>query len=305
MPPVLRSRLTYANIVATLALLFTMTGGAYAAGRYLITSTKQISPKVVKALQGAKGANGSAGPAGPVGPTGPQGPAGSPGAKGDNGTNGTNGENGKEGEAGKNGKSVTIVESATEIEGHCVGVGGSKFEAAGGTKTYACNGKEGTPGPPGPEGNIKGTLAAGETETGVWSFSPSTVQQVKRGRVKIPLSFLIPLSKPLVSECEEEPGEICQIHFINIENEEVTPQGPKVSTECKGTVEEPSAEPGNLCIYSQALGANTSLFKTLVTQNPEKGAEEPGAGTTGALLVFKVTAEEEEGDGTWAVREAG
>ncbi len=304
MPAVLRNRLTYANVVATLALVFAMSGGAYAASRYLITSSKQISPKVIKALKGATGAGGAAGPTGPTGSAGPQGPVGPQGAKGENGTSGQNGEQGKEGEPGKSGKNVTSVESSTEIEGHCIGVGGSKFESASG-KTYACNGKDGAPGPAGPEGNIKGTLAAGQMETGVWSFPPSTAQEVARGRVKVPLSFLIPLAKPLVSECEEEPGEICQIHFINVNNEEVTPLGPKASTECKGTVEEPTAEPGNLCIYSQALGSNTALFKTLVTQNPEKGAEEPGAGTTGALLVLKVTKEEEEGDGTWAVREAG
>ena len=55
--------MTYANIVATLALVFAMAGGAAAASHYLITSTKQISPKVLKELNkpGAKGAPGTAG----------------------------------------------------------------------------------------------------------------------------------------------------------------------------------------------------------------------------------------------------
>jgi hypothetical protein len=44
----LRRRLTYANVAVTLALVFAMSGGAYAASRYVITSIKQISPKVVK-----------------------------------------------------------------------------------------------------------------------------------------------------------------------------------------------------------------------------------------------------------------
>ncbi|HWY17344.1 MAG TPA: hypothetical protein VNY27_01395 [Solirubrobacteraceae bacterium] len=81
----LRKRLTYANIAATLALLFAMTGGAYAANHYLISSTKQISPKVLKALKGSNGSNGANGPAGPAGPTGPAGGTGPAGANGTNG----------------------------------------------------------------------------------------------------------------------------------------------------------------------------------------------------------------------------
>jgi hypothetical protein len=75
----LRRRLSYANITATLALLFAMSGGALAATHYVITSTKQISPKVRKELKGAQGAKGPAGPAGPAGAAGAagsQGPAG-------------------------------------------------------------------------------------------------------------------------------------------------------------------------------------------------------------------------------------
>ena len=112
----LRSRLRVSptTVIATLALIFAMTGGAYAANKFLITSTKQISPKVLKALKGASGKNGAAGPAGPAGPAGagtagaagPQGSAGAkgetgapgaPGAKGENGAPGTNGKDGKTG----------------------------------------------------------------------------------------------------------------------------------------------------------------------------------------------------------------
>ncbi len=45
-----RRHLSYANVTATLALVFAMTGGAFAANHYLLTSTKQISPKVLKQL---------------------------------------------------------------------------------------------------------------------------------------------------------------------------------------------------------------------------------------------------------------
>jgi hypothetical protein len=102
----LRKRMTYANVAMTLALVFAMTGGAYAAKKYLITSTKQISPKVLAQLKSTKDA-------GPAGPQGPQGPQGTPGAngkdgaqgpKGDPGTPGTPGTPGKDGENGENGK---------------------------------------------------------------------------------------------------------------------------------------------------------------------------------------------------------
>jgi hypothetical protein len=48
----IRTHLNYANVAATLALLFAMSGGAFAAGHYLINSTTQISPKVLKQLRG-------------------------------------------------------------------------------------------------------------------------------------------------------------------------------------------------------------------------------------------------------------
>lgn len=60
----MRRHLTYANVAATLALVFAMSGGALAAKHYLITSTGQIKPSVLKALRGREG------PAGPSGPPG-------------------------------------------------------------------------------------------------------------------------------------------------------------------------------------------------------------------------------------------
>jgi hypothetical protein len=68
-----------------------MSGGALAANHYLINSTKQINPKVLKRLQGhngrsgARGATGQAGPAGPAGSQGPQGGGGTQGGVGPQG----------------------------------------------------------------------------------------------------------------------------------------------------------------------------------------------------------------------------
>jgi hypothetical protein len=84
----MRKRLSYANVTATLALVFAMSGGALAANHYLINSTKQINPKVLKSLKGnagkagATGATGAAGAAGPTGATGGAGKEGPPGPAG-------------------------------------------------------------------------------------------------------------------------------------------------------------------------------------------------------------------------------
>ena len=79
----LRKHLSYANVAATLALVFAMSGGALAAKHYLINSTSQINPKVLKKLRGAIG---------------------KPGATGASGASGVDGAPGKEGLQGQEGK---------------------------------------------------------------------------------------------------------------------------------------------------------------------------------------------------------
>lgn len=77
-----------ARALALIALTAAIGGGtAFAAGHYLITSTKQIKPSVLKSLR-------KRGPAGPVGPQGAQGAQGPKGSTGSSGTNGSNGVNG-------------------------------------------------------------------------------------------------------------------------------------------------------------------------------------------------------------------
>jgi len=105
------------TIVAAFALALAAASGAFAAHKYLVTSSKQIKPGTIslanlspaarKALlghasastvagpqgpagkDGSNGANGSTGPQGPKGDTGVQGPQGIQGIKGDNGDPGT------------------------------------------------------------------------------------------------------------------------------------------------------------------------------------------------------------------------
>jgi len=79
---------------AIFAALFVAVGGAAAAGHFVITSTSQIKPSVIQALQGkqgprglrglsgAPGANGARGTQGAQGPPGSPGTAGIPGAAG-------------------------------------------------------------------------------------------------------------------------------------------------------------------------------------------------------------------------------
>jgi hypothetical protein len=85
----LRRKLSYANVVATLALVFAMTGGAFAAKHYIISSSTQIKPGAISASRLSKsareslqGQTGKTGPAGVAGPNGPPGPAGAPGGTG-------------------------------------------------------------------------------------------------------------------------------------------------------------------------------------------------------------------------------
>jgi hypothetical protein len=159
-----RLRVSPATVIASVALVFAMTGGAYAAKKYLITSTKQISPGVLKALQGkagVAGAPGVAGAQGAAGPGGPVGPAGKDGANGSNGANGRDGAAGKDGATGKTG-------------------------ATGET------GKNGSPWTAG------GTLPSEATETGTWWFvgngQVGTFENPQGGDQYTPLSFPIPLS---------------------------------------------------------------------------------------------------------------
>jgi hypothetical protein len=68
-----------ALVIASVALFAALGGTAAAAHHFLITSTRQIKPSVLRALHGAAG---RAGPTGASGPSGPQGPAGTQGPAG-------------------------------------------------------------------------------------------------------------------------------------------------------------------------------------------------------------------------------
>jgi hypothetical protein len=143
----IRRHLSYANVVATMALLFAMGGSALAADHfvasaaktksteftaepnskefsYLITSVSQISPRVQAELKagekagpaGPAGATGAPGSPGSQGPAGLSGPAGAPGIEGAQGPEGKPGEKGSPGARGETGEPGLSLLSKSEQE---------------------------------------------------------------------------------------------------------------------------------------------------------------------------------------------
>jgi hypothetical protein len=243
-------RVGYVNVLLVTVLVFAMSGGAFAAKKFLITSTKEISPKVLKALRGKRGPAGNPGLVGPAGPSGPQGPAGAVGS------------NGKDGAAGGNGISVT---SAPEPAGSNCKFGGSKFVSIG-AATYACNGETG----------FTETLPKGKTEMGSWSLENPPANPTLG--VSFPLtsiSFVIPLESapaahflkageeptgPTSEQCPgsaKEPkaaeGQLC----VYAQAELNAPSGINPEPHSYGAVlaGEPGAAPGGVAYGSWAVTA--------------------------------------------------
>jgi len=236
---VLRRNLNATTVIAVLALAFAMTGGAWAASKYVITSTSQIKPSVLKKLKGKAG------------------PQGSPGANGQPGAAGSKGGN------GSNGESVAISSLTPGVE--CP-QGGAKFSNGTGV-AHACNGETG----------FTESVPSGGLLTGAWTTTAITGPEAITLQF-VPVSFPFPLSSALT------PSDV---HFVALGAE--TGEGP-----CPGSIEEPEAEAGELCVYT----ANEEVA-------PESavafgGAEVPKPGTSGAILKFTVKGFA-FANGTWAV----
>jgi hypothetical protein len=271
---IIRRRSTYANMALTLGLLFAMSGGAFAASKYLITSTKQISPKVLKALVGKPGAKGANGANGVVGPQGSAGPAGPAGPAGTQGLPGASGENGAEGKPGTSVTGKTIAEGNKNCP-----AGGSEFKA-GTAATYACNGSPWA---------VGGTLPSEKSEYGTWSTLYEATAAGQPGSSSI--SFNVPL--------KAAP----EAHYIGV-NDELAGEEHEAQSikegKCKGDVEKPEAAPGNLCVFAQnAINATEYLFLKLfprrfLSENVDGAVVAQAAEAAGNVVAV----------GTWVVTEA-
>ncbi|MDX6602511.1 MAG: hypothetical protein QOF13_1713 [Solirubrobacterales bacterium] len=258
---ILRNRFGMPGVIAVIALVFAMFGGAYAAS----------SSGGGKATASAKAKRGPRGPRGPAGPTGPVGSAGPAGAQGPAGAKGEAGAKGATGEAGA--KGATGAAGSTGATG-----------AAGSTGATGAAGATGATGLSG----FTETLPSGKTETGTWTMGPTP--NAGPGELHVPISFAIPLA----AELDE-----ANVHYINDAGKEVPKTGPTVtSTVCLGTAAAPKAAAGHLCIYTKNSLFITTLHNGSIFKS---GANGVGASTAGSMLSAVFSGEEAEAVGTWAV----
>lgn len=142
-----RRHLTYANVVATLALFLVLAGGSAVAASKLIDGSRlrnesvtgmkirngsvqlaDLSPAARKALRGAKGERGADGAAGAAGRDGTNGTNGTNGTDGAPGTAGAIGPKGDAGATGPQGAAGTPVAHADDLNAvPCRPSGGTQF----------------------------------------------------------------------------------------------------------------------------------------------------------------------------------
>ncbi len=283
----IRKQITPATVLAFVALIFAVTGGAFAAGGGSgggsagAKASAAVTPTAVAAKSKAKpkakaGPRGPAGPAGKNGATGAAGATGATGATGPAGPGGGPGTAGAAGSAGAAGTSVTSKQLTTS-ETACNKEGGSEFTAAEGKKTTACNGKTG----------FTETLPKGKTERGEFSILYAATAAGQPGSSAI--SFVIPLSAAP------------EAHYIGAnegENRAESEWAPAIKEgKCKGYAKEPQATSGNLCVFASIEeNATTYLFEGLLPLRISPA--EPGGAV--ALAASEGTGEVLE-IGSWAV----
>jgi hypothetical protein len=259
----IHAHLTPSTAIALLALVFALTGGAFAA-----TGGSSSGPGAVHAVAAKSKAKAKAkpGPRGPAGPAGKTGPAGAAGAQGPAGSQGPSGAQGPQGPAGATG-------------------------ATGATGAAGPAGPKGAPGPTGPEGicsTANCVLPNGVSEHGTWTQSG----YFKNGdTVFTSISFAVPLAASLDEE---------HVHFIGGPTLEQLGKGefPTPPAGCKGSYQTPEAESGNLCVFETlsgklleelAQGKFAHANSPQLIQPGDPGTQ--GASTSGAILSGQVAVE--------------
>jgi hypothetical protein len=262
----LRTRFGIPGVISVIALVFAMFGGAYAASNS--SGGGKATASAAKGKPGPRGKTGKTGKTGPAGPQGPAGPVGPAGAKGDAGAAGSNGTPGAPGAPG------TSVKNEAEPKGANCKEGGTKL--VGSATTYACNGTNGKDGQTG----FTEFLPEEKTETGTWRLVSNGEEEQY-----LPISFPIPLS----SEAAEE------VTLKTVTAEVGT------TPDCPGTVEEPEANPGFLCVYSSKFGSTAEGVPLGAYKPLASGGEQEGVVSSGTLLYFASADATKRLDGTFAV----
>jgi hypothetical protein len=245
-------RLSPAGVIAVIALVFAMIGGAFATSNSGSPGSASAFKKKTKRLIGP------AGPRGPKGAMGPVGPAGSQGPVGPAGSQGPVGANGKDGGAGPIGPTGPI-------------------------------GATGPTGPAGPEGTFGSQpLPKGQTLTGVWSASGAQGTTSLAG-ISLPLR----VSPAPIASLQLEPGS--SVFGLVLGSETVVPDE-EFETHCPGTVANPEALEGYLCIYkSEQTGSSGSPFEGSSYEAPRE------VGVTFPLNLVGPAGTSQYVRGTWAV----
>jgi len=178
------------------------------------------------------------------------------------------------------GATVAGAAGATGATGATGAAGAGSAGATGPAGVTGASGPTGAAGPSGPA--LEASLQVGRSETGVWAVDSPSLEVPPLYSAAI-ISFPIPLA---------ESPELANVHYV--EPGHSTPPG------CEGgSVGDPKAAAGNLCIYVglERLG-NHAVFDGIIS--PQGGE---GANQYGATVFFRV----EQGkasvkaEGTWAV----
>jgi Collagen triple helix repeat (20 copies) len=304
----IRKRLTYANVAMTLALVFAMSGGAYAAKHYLITSTKQISPKVLKQLKGAKGATGAAGAAGAAGAQGAQGLKGETG-KGEKGEKGEKGDKGETGTAGTNGTTgftKTLPKGETEKGDWSLTSTGTSGDVSTAVsfdiplaQAPAVHLVKGVV--MGPEAKGTGDLTIGSRT--VTNVTGTFIAGSSISGAGIPAETFIPTAGSGTFELSNEAT-------ASGTSVPLTAPGPPAG--CTGNVTNPGAEEGNLCVFPRDELSVASSGKICAPGSPPEGVTpihcivssgDPNTADPFGFVIIASASSFIGYDGTWAVTE--